>query len=191
VQNWLNNNGILNRRQQEPTFPAAGSFGNNQNFRGNGQNNYRGNNNNQYGGYGIQGNQGFNPRNRPNPNFGNRRGSFDNRGAQVGYRPPCIYCGKGGHDENKCWVKFPEMRPPTSVQWDNNRRNFQSNSASTGYNTSYQNVQNPDNTQNPGHHVHPDRTIPRASPINVPSSSANQSNPSQSINYINSNFDQN
>jgi hypothetical protein len=191
VQNWLNNNGLLNRRQQEPTFPAAGSFGNNQNFRGNGQNNYRGNNNNQYGGYGIQGNQGFNPRNRPNPNFGNRRGLFDNRGAQAGYRPPCVHCGKGGHDENKCWVKFPEMRPPTSVQWDNNRRNFQSNSTATGYNTSYQNAQNPGNAQNTGHLVHPDRAIPRSSPINVPSSSANQSNPSQSINYINSNYDQN
>jgi len=83
------------------------------------------------------------------------------------------------------------MRPPTSVQWDNNRRNFQSNSSATGYNTSYQNAQNPGNVQNPGHHVHPDRAIPRSSPINVPSSSANQSNPSQSINYINSNFDQN
>jgi hypothetical protein len=186
VQNWLTNNNLINRPQQEPTFPATGSFGNNQNFRGNNQNNFRSNNqNSQYGGYGSQGNQGFNQRNRFNQNFGNRRGLFANRGAQSSYRPPCTHCGKSGHDENKCWIKFPEMKPPTSVQWENNRRNYQPSSSAPTNNISNQ------GNQNTGHQVHPDRTIPNSSPINVPNSSASQSSGSHSVNLIRSNFNQN
>ena len=29
-------------------------------------------------------------------------------------KPPCAFCGKVGHGENYCWIKFPDKKPQNS-----------------------------------------------------------------------------